>query len=103
MGIRLLTISQNPLAGFLARLFLLTAFSTTGGKTVFSSTTAVGIGSGAAFSFLPRPLELLPAEVSLFASGCSSARDPFRPCDAPDRSEEHTSELRSRGHLVCRR
>src|SRR5690625_4403244 len=26
----------------------------------------------------------------------------FRPTNQPDRSEEHTSELQSRGHLVCR-
>src|SRR5437870_8510886 len=35
-------------------------------------------------------------------TGC--ARDPawHDPRDGPDRSEEHTSELQSRGHLVCR-
>src|SRR5437870_8086986 len=27
---------------------------------------------------------------------------PLRPCPAEFRSEEHTSELQSRGHLVCR-
>src|SRR5215510_15781256 len=37
-----------------------------------------------------------------------SARRPLRPCRRwrsdrrPGRSEEHTSELQSRGHLVCR-
>src|SRR2546422_5414724 len=34
----------------------------------------------------------------------SSSQQPFRPHDEtnPDRSEEHTSELQSRLHLVCR-
>src|SRR5439155_20081123 len=35
------------------------------------------------------------------ASMCRSARSSMR-CDTSMRSEEHTSELQSRGHLVCR-
>src|SRR5437870_8932675 len=33
--------------------------------------------------------------------GCRGLADPPDPCAVP-RSEEHTSELQSRGHLVCR-
>src|SRR5437870_8219712 len=29
-------------------------------------------------------------------------KSPMAPASAPTRSEEHTSELQSRGHLVCR-
>src|SRR5439155_21724158 len=36
--------------------------------------------------------------------GCGhrQGNPPVRPADAAGRSEEHTSELQSRGHLVCR-
>src|SRR5439155_15607763 len=42
------------------------------------------------------------------APGCSRPAEPLQPeaqrqrRRSPDRSEEHTSELQSRGHLVCR-
>src|SRR5439155_21330298 len=39
------------------------------------------------------------------ARRCSSLARPLEPCrlgGSPPRSEEHTSELQSRGHLVCR-
>src|SRR6266498_4439480 len=52
------------------------------------------------FSFSPRPSSIsgivLGSTVPLFSS--SSSRHGFRPL----RSEEHTSELQSRPHLVCR-
>src|SRR5437660_8585178 len=35
-------------------------------------------------------------------STCSSRNPSRRPSARPRRSEEHTSELQSRGHLVCR-
>src|SRR5690625_6562950 len=34
--------------------------------------------------------------------GCIFSRDVSASVSAPARSEEHTSELQSRGHLVCR-
>src|SRR5690625_6699747 len=33
---------------------------------------------------------------------CPSSTNPASSTSAPKRSEEHTSELQSRGHLVCR-
>src|SRR5690554_7619707 len=42
------------------------------------------------------PITLIPGLICLAANGIPAARPP------PDRSEEHTSELQSRPHLVCR-
>src|SRR5207253_4747644 len=43
----------------------------------------------------------LPPPPRRAAPPCAGAPT-IRLCRAPDRSEEHTSELQSRGHLVCR-
>src|SRR5690625_7112217 len=42
------------------------------------------------------------AEVCLTSAEDPAPRAEHRSCSAKDRSEEHTSELQSRGHLVCR-
>src|SRR5437870_6187615 len=36
------------------------------------------------------------------STGCGEAWSTARRATSPSRSEEHTSELQSRGHLVCR-
>src|SRR3989442_3101291 len=48
-----------------------------------------------------RPKLSAPPPVSL-ATGASSHRPAMRPPPRSSRSEEHTSELQSRPHLVCR-
>src|SRR5690625_76762 len=40
--------------------------------------------------------------VSYWHTFCGAGHDPFGPGPFHFRSEEHTSELQSRGHLVCR-
>src|SRR5690625_5708954 len=42
------------------------------------------------------------SRASSCTTGAPSRADTTRPSHAADRSEEHTSELQSRGHLVCR-
>src|SRR5690625_2595027 len=67
----------------------------------------VGCGRHAARAVVGRPLEV---SATLIADGIEhiAARLLWRHCDEPRwqstamRSEEHTSELQSRGHLVCR-
>src|SRR5438876_7740030 len=49
-----------------------------------------------------RPLFRRPAGVRCWILCWSRARDPCREHRARDRSEEHTSELQSPVHLVCR-
>src|SRR5207253_7991020 len=59
---------------------------------------------------LPRPpRSTLFPYTTLFRSASRSFTTPRSPlrrdqlrCNSRDRSEEHTSELQSRGHLVCR-
>src|SRR2546422_6898670 len=60
-------------------------------------------------SFLPlpavvlrmmRPTSVEPVKAIFWTSGCSTRTFPVAP--SPVRSEEHTSELQSRLHLVCR-
>src|SRR5690625_6816714 len=41
-------------------------------------------------------------EIDEFNSLWESSKDQLFPTKFPGRSEEHTSELQSRGHLVCR-
>src|SRR2546422_7456068 len=55
------------------------------------------------------PRSTLFPYTTLFRSRLTKARDPLRSLDLPgvsaldaERSEEHTSELQSRLHLVCR-
>src|SRR5690625_6687807 len=45
--------------------------------------------------------EILPVRIILSTSFVNTMYDRRRLCDI-GRSEEHTSELQSRGHLVCR-
>src|SRR5690625_6146411 len=47
-----------------------------------------------------QPLTQVASMMNLLQSGVASAERVFELLDA--RSEEHTSELQSRGHLVCR-
>src|SRR5207244_13492629 len=42
------------------------------------------------------------SSLSGFPTAPNSARHGSERCDRPDRSEEHTSELQSPDHLVCR-
>src|SRR5439155_22211737 len=62
--------------------------------------------SGQAWELIPRHRYLGNAVLSLLtkiASGYWHVADSqSATCQNPDRSEEHTSELQSRGHLVCR-
>src|SRR5437660_5228149 len=60
-------------------------------STLFPYTTLFRSGASA-----PRPSEPIPSSVSLACVYLT----PLWPCVG--RSEEHTSELQSRGHLVCR-
>src|SRR5690625_6480380 len=46
--------------------------------------------------------ELLAEQISLLGDGHSLVRREYPTAIGPVRSEEHTSELQSRGHLVCR-
>src|SRR5207253_10641073 len=43
-----------------------------------------------------------PRDRALAAAALAHERDDLAPADREVRSEEHTSELQSRGHLVCR-
>src|SRR5690625_6818243 len=61
-----------------------------------SQAAMFGIRAGG-FSFTPRPLE----ELDSLELGSFTLTTLFTPGHSPDRSEEHTSELQSRGHLVC--
>src|SRR5205809_3472086 len=67
-------------------------FSTQGGELVWAELTGYR-------SFAPqdsgRPVQLVPQGVPLLASALTAGGDTVR-------SEEHTSELQSRLHLVCR-
>src|SRR5207253_7598931 len=63
--------------------------------------------TGKAEKFHPRgiraiPDALPPTTESPHQAGCASRRSPNARRVPEHRSEEHTSELQSRGHLVCR-
>src|SRR3989442_4855047 len=47
------------------------------------------------------PIVVLTTALGIFASSCSRGRAATA-TPVPERSEEHTSELQSRPHLVCR-
>src|SRR2546422_5385634 len=68
----------------------------------FFDVQSAGFGGGSAAAAGPSPLPLGPWHVAQFcsASFLASARSFASPFLA--RSEEHTSELQSRLHLVCR-
>src|SRR5690625_5902538 len=74
-----------------------------------SRTLRSGRGTAAARDRRQRPLHRLrpphlrlhPPRRPTICSACSTTPPPSRPCPRT-RSEEHTSELQSRGHLVCR-
>src|SRR3989442_8821112 len=62
----------------------------------------VGAATGAAiFVRIPNVLAARAAKYDLIVKG-GRVIDPSRKLNAKDRSEEHTSELQSRPHLVCR-
>src|SRR5437660_8984738 len=64
--------------------------------------TLVTPPAGAKFPIVPRPAHLVEGSGSFDSS--SATRVTFDPRSEATvaRSEEHTSELQSRGHLVCR-
>src|SRR5689334_24002849 len=69
-------------------------------STLFPYTTLFRSGAGASSSFRGIPIEL---KIRPRGSGFSSNTSRCGLCtDAPKRSEEHTSELQSQFHLVCR-
>src|SRR3989449_10508022 len=97
-----LTPPQNPVltqpeANAVAEVVATDAASLVGGATLDAAT-------GMPFAVAPMPGA--PALATSSAS-CTPTRTPSPPTNSdgdpvPDRSEEHTSELQSRLHLVCR-
>src|SRR5207253_8423337 len=71
--------------------------------TVVSGPTGVGstIGTAAALSFTPSTAGTYTLRYSATNSAGTGTDDVVLTVNPP-RSEEHTSELQSRGHLVCR-
>src|SRR5439155_13454908 len=71
--------------------------------TLFRSTsTDFPLGSMITFSFLPAP-SIARARTAWFSKSARHLTYSHSSCGTGvGRSEEHTSELQSRGHLVCR-
>src|SRR5690625_7016116 len=79
------------------------------GRSVLAA-TAILAPSAAALSAMARPMpreapemnRVLPCREDVMMIGSTLVIESAYPNEFADRSEEHTSELQSRGHLVCR-
>src|SRR2546429_4388452 len=75
-------------------------------STLFPYTTLFRSGRGSHAQVPPRRQADVAQDRGLGRGGASARRSPGRPtaagCTNATRSEEHTSELQSRLHLVCR-
>src|SRR5207253_10774991 len=92
--------SRGPRSGYLFCFFFLIVLGTPL-STLFPYTTLFRSAAGCARASAPRRILILCLEQSWIANGRRRI-EPFNPAMMKCRSEEHTSELQSRGHLVCR-
>src|SRR3989442_6563680 len=71
-------------------------------STLFPYTTLFRSLTSVPGCFTPHQLRVAYGVESLIEHGFTGKGQTVKPCSINDRSEEHTSELQSRPHLVCR-